>query len=100
MLTSIPKKVRKKRRTDPLKKKSKKLVRVKNLDDISLNKKESKGSDLIQRLNETKDDKTIVEDVKVPETSPNTDSDAYAGSIKNGVEVVDVKNIKDKKKLQ
>lgn len=100
MLTSIPKKVRKKRRTDPLKKKSKKLVRVKNLDDISLNKKESKGSDLIQRLNETKDDKIIVEDVKVPETSPNTDSDAYAGSIKNGVEVVDVKNIKDKKKLQ
>lgn len=96
---TTPKKPRKKRQINPLKKKSKKLTRVKNLDEISINKKASRGSELIQMLNDIKDGSINIKPDKEAKTSLKDSSDQYVGSIKNGVEVVDVKAIPDKKKV-
>lgn len=95
---TAPIKPRQKRRNDPLKKKSKKLARVKNLNDIELNKKESKGSDLIQRLNNIKDISIHSTNITSADSSPDSSSAKYLGNTEEGIEVVDVKNISNKKK--
>jgi len=70
---------------------------INNLDEIH---KPSKGTDLIQRLQEQpkiEDIDTYDSSIKVEEKSPeepqDTKKDIYAGMIKDGVEVVDVKAI-------
>jgi hypothetical protein len=101
---TTPKKPRKKRRSDPLKKKSPKPEVIKNLDEIN---KLSKGTELLRGLKDTpKDEEVILIDSpieieqSVPEDPENTNEDHFNSMIQDGVEVVDVKAIERKKKLE
>ena len=93
---TTPKKPRKKRRVDPLKKKSKKPQIIKNLDEIN---KLSKGTELIQKLQnepKIKDVSIYVPQLKIEEKTLDKPEDIkidYDKLIKDGVEVVDVKAI-------
>lgn len=106
-IQSIPKKEKKKRRTNPLTKKDKKPEVLKNLDKLhklSL----SKGDELIKRLSANsiaKVEESIISDNIIEETTPEEpehkiEDEVYVTENINGVEVVDVKAIEKNKKVE
>ena len=85
--------LKRKRRIDPLKTKTKKLKIIKTIDEIN---KPSKGEELLQTL--VAEQKPTAEESEPISKPPN-----YTSMIKDGVEVVDVKAILEeasKKKLE
>ena len=97
--------LKRKRRIDPLKTKTKKLKIIKTIDEIN---KPSKGEELLQTLvAEQKPTAEESEPISKPpvaeESEPISKPSNYTSMIKDGVEVVDVKAILEeasKKKLE
>lgn len=104
-IQSIPKKEKKKRRTNPLTKKDKKPEVLKNLDNLH---KLSKGDELIKSLSVNaipKVEESIIPDNIIEETTPEEpehkiEDKVYVAENINGVEVVDVKAIEKNKKVE